>query len=135
MIIQDFILRYSGVQTYIRADMVYTTEVKNWKKFFTTNGVEYFGDYFIEYDALTVALEGVLQHIDTDTRRQLYYVFNTEDQSVVNYDDFMRIMTIWSSFTANDINNDNTLDLRELKMLIWLHRRSKPNRAEIEREI
>ena len=115
--------------------MVYCKQVENWEKFFKTHGIEYFGDYFMEYDALKIALEAELQHIDLDTRRNLYYVFNTEGQTVIHYEDFMRIMTIWSSFTANDINNDNTLDLRELRMLLWLHMRAKPNRAVLQREI
>lgn len=44
-------------------------------------------------------------------------------------------MKSWSAFTANDINNDNLLDLHEMKMLIWLISAKKPNRPSLEREM
>ena len=47
----------------------------------------------------------------------------------------MRIMRIWSAFSANDINNDNILDMREMKLLIWLVTNAKPTKSEIEREV
>ena len=40
--------------------MVYCKEVEKWEKFFKTHGIEYFGDYFMEYDALKIALEAEL---------------------------------------------------------------------------
>lgn len=44
-------------------------------------------------------------------------------------------MRYWSSFSANDINNDNILDMNEVKMLMWLINNSKPSKALIEREV
>mmetsp|Transcript_29591 Transcript_29591/g.39351 ORF Transcript_29591/g.39351 Transcript_29591/m.39351 type:complete len:122 (-) Transcript_29591:671-1036(-) len=44
-------------------------------------------------------------------------------------------MRFWASFTANDINGDNQLDLNELRMLMWLINNQKPSKALIEREI
>ena len=44
-------------------------------------------------------------------------------------------MLNWSAFTANDINCDNLLDLREIQMLIWLVSNAKPTRSELEREM
>lgn len=68
-------------------------------------------------------------------RRRLFYIFDYEGQSIVSEMEFMRIMRTWASFTANDINNDNMLDIREMKMLIWLHSNSKPTQAVLEREM
>ena len=50
-------------------------------------------------------------------------------------EDFKKVMMTWSAFTANDINNDNLLDIREMKMLVWLHTNSKPSQAKLEREM
>ena len=44
-------------------------------------------------------------------------------------------MRYWAAFTANDINRDNQLDLRELNMLMWLIHNCKPSKALIEREV
>lgn len=47
----------------------------------------------------------------------------------------MRVMKTWSAFSANDINNDNMLDLYEMKLLIWLISKAKPTVAELEKEM
>ena len=65
-------------------------------------------------------MEVKLKEYDPVVRRRLYYIFSYEGQSIINLDDFLRVMKTWSAFTANDINNDNLLDLREMKMLVWL---------------
>jgi len=43
-------------------------------------------------------------------------------------------MKIWSCFSANDINNDNELDINEIKTLFWLFDGAKPSIAKIDRE-
>lgn len=63
------------------------------------------------------------------------YIFTYEGQNVISENEFLRIMRFWSSFTANDINFDNELDMREVKMLMWLINTAKPSKALIEREI
>lgn len=47
----------------------------------------------------------------------------------------MRVMRFWSAFTANDVNNDCVLDMRELQMLIWLVTDKKPSHAKLMKEI
>ena len=44
-------------------------------------------------------------------------------------------MSVWSTFTANDINNDNELDVNEIKMMWWLLDGKKPINSKLEREI
>ena len=131
MEIQDFLLRYSGVQTYARAKSVYDSEMKKWKKFFKKISVDYFGDFFVEYSVLCSALECELAKIDPIVRRKLYYIFNYEGQTIVSEHEFMRIMKFWSCFTSNDINNDNKLDISELLMLFWVADGAKPARSLI----
>ena len=63
-VIQTFLLRYTGMQTYIRADIIYRQEIRKWKDFFHEIAVDYFGDFFVEYPILVDALRKELQHID-----------------------------------------------------------------------
>ena len=44
MEIQDFILRYSGVQTIVRARKIFLNEIERWQNFFNKCSVDYFGD-------------------------------------------------------------------------------------------
>ena len=67
--------------------------------------------------------------------KRLIYIFTYEGQNLVSKEEFCRVMRYWASFTANDINRDNKLDMRELKMLMWLIHNCKPSKALIEREI
>lgn len=43
-------------------------------------------------------------------------------------------MKIWSIFSASDLNNDNVLDIWEIKTLFWLFDEKKPTIERIERE-
>ena len=45
------------------------------------------------------------------------------------------MVLVWSAFTANDINNDNELDVYEIKMMYWLLDGEKPAPAKLEREM
>ena len=48
---------------------------------------------------------------------------------------FLKIMKAWSTFTANDINNDNRLDVMEIKIMWWLHDNKKPSLSKVDSEI
>ena len=52
MEIQDFILKYSGVQTIVRAKKIFDRENEDWKRFFENIAVDYCGSYFVEFDHL-----------------------------------------------------------------------------------
>jgi len=58
--------------------------------------VDYFGDNFCEHAVLCSALETKLTHIDPIMRRDLYYIFNYEGQTVISEVFFLRIMDFWS---------------------------------------
>ena len=44
-------------------------------------------------------------------------------------------MSVWSTFSANDINNDNELDTDEIKMMMWLLEDKKPSNLRVKQEI
>ena len=52
MEIQDFILRYTGVQTISRARRVYQQEREFWDALFNRISVEYFGKRYVEFPIL-----------------------------------------------------------------------------------
>ena len=43
----------------------------------------------------------------------------------------MRTMKAWASFGATDINNDNELDITELKTLIWVNDGVEPDENRV----
>ena len=78
MEIQDFILKYSGVQTIVRAMKIYNRECDDWKNFFEGISVDYCGSYFVEFDHLKREMEKKLKEIDPTVRKRLYYIFSYE---------------------------------------------------------
>lgn len=73
--------------------------------------------------------------LEKDIIKKLMYIFTYEGQNLISKEEFCRVMRFWAAFTANDINRDNQLDLRELNMLMWLIHDCKPSKALIEREV
>jgi hypothetical protein len=135
MEIQEFVLRYTGVQTIGRAKRVYEEECRMWHKMFMEISVEYFGKRYVELDKLTAALESRLQHICLDSRQKLYFLLSDNGDEIIEKTMFEKVMGVWSTFTANDINNDNELDVNEIKMMWWLLDGKRPINSKLEREI
>ena len=44
-------------------------------------------------------------------------------------------MRAWASFSATDINNDNELDVQELKTLIWLSDGEEPDDRRVQKDL
>lgn len=71
-------------------------------------------------------LDIALGHIEIESRKKLIYLLTYNGDEIIEQSGFEKIMKIWSSFTANDINNDNELDVTEIKMMWWLLDSKKP---------
>lgn len=110
-------------------------EMTRWDKVFETASVEYFGKRYVEFDRLRVALDERLQHISETSRQKLYYLISYNGDEIIEQHAFSKIMNVWSTFSANDINNDDELDITEIKMMWWLLDNKKPVNAKLEREI
>ena len=132
--IQDFLCMYTGVQTHKYASWRFETEKSMWRDFFHEISVNYCGKRFVEMKLLVTEMDKKLKHIDENIRTKLYYLFDYEGDSIINEPQFMSLMTIWSAFSANDINNDNELDSHEVKQLFWLFDGKKPTKDKIARE-
>ena len=58
-----------------------------------------------------------------------------EGVSLISLDNFEAIVSPWASFSATDINNDNELDIMELKTLFWLMEKKEPEMMRIQMEM
>jgi len=123
------------VQTISRAKRVYEEECLKWHELFMSISVDYFGKRYVEIDRLQAALESKLQHIEFDSRQKLYFLLSDNGDEIIEKTQFEKVMGVWSTFTCNDINNDNELDVNEIKMMWWLLDGKKPINAKLEREI
>ena len=122
--IQDFLLKFTGIQTIASARLRFEQEQKEWMAFFHSVSVNFCGKRYVEYKLLVDEMEKKLQHIEKPVREKLYYLFDYDGEKIISEKQFAHIMKIWSAFSANDINNDNELDANEVKTLFWLFRRN-----------
>lgn len=76
-----------------------------------------------------------LNFIDKDIIDRLFLIMDYNNKGAVNEIEFMTIMRPWASFTATDINNDNELDIVELKTLIWLMDNEEPDDRRVQRDL
>ena len=114
--------------------MRFAREQEEWKTFFHEISVNFCGKRYVEVTLLVSEMEKKLQHIEKPVRDRLYYLFDYDGESIVTEKQFTHIMKIWSTFSANDINNDNELDANEVKTLFWLFDGKKPTLEKIKRE-
>lgn len=57
------------------------------------------------------------------------------NKGAISETEYMTIMKPWSSFSATDINNDNELDVVELKTLIWLTDGEEPDGKRVAKDL
>lgn len=60
---------------------------------------------------------------------------NYEGVTLISQDNFEAIVSPWASFSATDINNDNELDISELKTLFWLMENTEPDMMRVHMEM
>lgn len=58
-----------------------------------------------------------------------------EGNKVIRASNFFQIMLPMACFSATDINNDNELDVMELKNLFWLLDDKEPENARVQKEM
>jgi hypothetical protein len=51
---------------------------------------------------------------------------------MISEDDYDAISAPWAVFRTTDINNDNVLDISELKTLLWLYEGKEPQDARVK---
>jgi Ca2+-binding EF-hand superfamily protein len=66
---------------------------------------------------------------------KLFLLMNYEGVTLISQDNFEAIVSPWASFSATDINNDNELDISELKTLFWLMENTEPDMMRVHMEM
>lgn len=122
------------MQTIRRANKRFEDEMKQWIDFFAQVSVNFCGNQYVELKVLIKELEIKLSHIDKEIRTKFYYLFDYDGEAIISEKQFFHLMKIWSAFSANDINNDNELDINEVKTLFWLFDGKMPSKEKVLRE-
>ena len=76
-----------------------------------------------------------MKDIEPSIMEKMFLLMNYEGGKVISLDDFKAIISPWASFSATDINNDNQLDIIELKTLFWLMENKEPDMMRIYMEM
>ena len=80
-------------------------------------------------------LNKALYFIQPEIMKKLFLIMDYNNKGAINEVEFMTIMRPWASFSATDINNDNELDIHELKTLIWLMDNEEPDDRRVQKDL
>ena len=129
--IQDFLLKYTGIQTFERAQRKYKQILDAWIQEFEDLSVEFCGDKYCEVKSLVARLHIVMKEIPVAAREKMFLLFSYEGNILISEDDFKIITASWAVFSATDVNNDNELDINELKTMLWLVEGKEPDASRV----
>jgi Ca2+-binding EF-hand superfamily protein len=93
------------------------------------------GEKFAQMTQLKIILNKALFFIKPEIMDKLYLIMDYNGKGAINEKEFMVIMRPWASFSATDINNDNELDIHELKTLIWLMDNEEPDDRRVQKDL
>ena len=102
---------------------------------FDSISVDFMGEKFAQMSQLKMILNKALFFIKKDILEKLYLIMDYNGKGAINEKEFMTIMRPWASFSATDINNDNELDVYELKTLIWLMDNEEPDDRRVQKDL
>ena len=68
-------------------------------------------------------------------RERIYALLNFGGREIISQDDFEAIISPMAVFSAADINNSNELDIRDLKILLWLFEGKEPSPLRVQQEM
>jgi len=76
-----------------------------------------------------------MPEIDKEVREKIYSLLNYGGREIISEEDFEAILSPMAVFSAADINNSNSLDIRDLKILLWLFEGSEPTPLRVQAEM
>ena len=76
-------------------------------------------------------MDEALKEIHPTIKERLFFILDYENKGAVSEFEYYTVMKPWSAFSATDINNDNELDIGELKTLIWLIDGEEPTESRV----
>lgn len=133
--LQDFLLKYTGVQTFESAQRRFNGQIEVYKNIFDSISLDFMGENYCQMADLIKILNETLFFIDQDILNRLYLIMDYNNKGAISETEYMTIMKPWSSFSATDINNDNELDVVELKTLIWLTDGEEPDGKRVAKDL
>jgi hypothetical protein len=110
-------------------------EMKIWVDLFNSKAVEFLDDCYVEADLLRILFDSKMRHIEKHIRDALFSMMSYEGQQVIKLSHYKDVMLAMACFSATDINNDNVLDIDELKNLFWLSDGKEPENAKVQKEM
>jgi len=93
------------------------------------------GTLFAEIEPLKKAMKESMKQVDPSVQEKIFILITYEGQSLISLEDFAAVCSPWAAFSATDINNDNELDIMELKNLFWLMEGKEPEMMRIQAEM
>lgn len=124
--IQDFLLKHTGIQTHERANRRYQLILGEWRRIFKEVAIEYCGTQYVEMALLRKRMEQHMPEMEKEVREKIYSLLNYGGREIISEEDFEAIISPMAVFSAADINNTNELDIRDLKILLWLYEGKEP---------
>lgn len=113
----------------------YNDQCQVFEEIFDCCAVSFFGDKYAKVSEIKNIFEKALYFVDREVRDQLYMTMDYSNKGLVDYETYTEIMRAWASFSAVDINNDNELDIKELKTLIWAMEGKEPDEKRMQKEL
>ena len=120
-------MKYVGVQTIGNAKKRYQEHIEIYTDIFNSFSFDLMYEEVAMMKDIREIFEKSIPYIDKNVRETLYNIMDSSKKGIITREQYVNILNAWSSFSATDINNDNSLDISELKVLIWLIENEEPD--------
>lgn len=140
--LQNFLLKYAGMQTYDHMKKRFNTIFSVIKHLFTMAAGSPFNE-FVEEQALVdyMKKEGQLyvRESDIDFIMKVCRESSAGEQEagrgIICKKPYEHVMKAWSAFSAADVNNDNSIVHHELHQLLWVYEGQEPSEIRVVNEM
>lgn len=140
--LQNFLLKYAGIQTYENLKMRYNDIYAEFLFFFSTAvDIKYegFADARVIRKAIEKKEKGLVKDSDIDflfevlknTTSSFLRGLGPADDNLIHKEAYEAVMKAWCSFAASDLNRDNLLVIPELHALLWLYEDKEPTEDRV----
>lgn len=110
-------------------------QVDIFEDIFDNISVELMGKEIARVSDIKYIFDASMPYILKEVREKLYMIMDYNNKGAVEKTYYMSIMKAWASFGATDVNNDNELDVDELKTLIWVMEDTEPDEARVRHDM
>lgn len=144
--LQNFLLKYAGIQTYENLKMRYNDIFTEYLFFFTSAldaKIDGFADARVIRKAIEKKEQGLVKKEDIDflfeilknTTEAFLRGKGPADDNLIYKEAYEAVMKAWCSFAASDLNRDNLLVIPELHALLWVYEDREPTEERVAFEM